>query len=299
MYDTKVIVQQINKLPKEAVTRAEKPFYWNNCLWSPNYNKKIGEITSYVAKLKNLDLKLRGSELTISNSLQKFYMNNNYKPFTFLEVLKAIAQLDAYFDFDLYTAKVQRTSVGVVINDIEDNTFKNWLEYRGKKPLVMRNKTRVYGAHFKATNYNIKGYDKTYQTKNESGVTVDKSLIRFELEASHRYTNTGKNAIGIFTVADLINKIKFDALGAELLKVYDTIKKEPIINYHELQPKEILLMGAMKDEASFKGLKKHHKDSFTIYRKKYAKLLEEYTDYELENNIRSKILKQINYCKNN
>ncbi|WGD33938.1 hypothetical protein [Olleya sp. YS] len=299
MYDTSVIVQQINKLPKEAVARVEKPFYWNNCLWSPNYNKKIGEITSYVAKLKNLDLKLRGSELTISNSLQKFYMNNNYKPFSYTDVVKAVAELDSYFDFDLYEAQVQRTSVGVVINDIEDNTFKNWLEYRGKKPLVMRNKTRVYGAHFKATNYNIKGYDKTYQTKNESGITVDNSLIRFELEASHRYTNTGKNAIGIYIVADLVNKIKFDAFGDELLKVYDTIKKQPIINYQELQPKEILLMGAMKDNACFNGLKKHHKDSFTIYRKKYAKLLEKYADFELENNIRSKILEQINYCKNN
>lgn len=299
MYDTSVIVQQINKLPKEAVTRAEKPFYWNNCLWSPNYNKKIGEITSYVAKLENLDLKLRGSELTISNSLQKFYMNNNYKPFTYTDVVKAVAELDAYFDFDLYEAQVQRASVGVVINDIEDNTFKNWLEYRGKKPLVMRNKTRVYGTHFKATNYNIKGYDKTYQTKNESGITVENSLIRFELEASHRYINTGKNAIGIYTVADLVNKIKFDAFGDELLKVYDTIKKQPIINYQELQPKEILLMGAMKDNACFNGLKKYHKDSFTIYRKKYAKLLEKYVDFVLENNIRSKILEQINYCKNN
>lgn len=299
MYDTNVIVQQIKNLPKEAVSRAKKPFYWNNCLWSPNYNKKIGEIISYGAKVKNLDLKLRGSELIISNSLQKFYMNNNYKPFTYTEVVKAITELDAYFNFNLYTAQIQRTSVGVVINDIEDNTFKNWLEYRGKKPLVMRNKTRVYGAHFKATNYNIKGYDKTYQTKNESGVTVDKSFIRFELEANHRYVNTGKNPIGIFTLADLVNKTKFDAFADKLLKVYDNIKKEPIINYQALQPKEILLIGAMKDKASFNGLKKHHKDSFTIYRKKYAKLLEQFAEYELENNIRSKIIQQINYCKNN
>ncbi|MGG5487093.1 hypothetical protein [Gaetbulibacter sp. PBL-D1] len=299
MYDTNVIIKQLNKLPKEAVTRAEKPFYWNNCLWSPKFNLKTGEITCYVAKLKNLDLKLRGSELTVSNSLQKFYMNNNYKPFVFSEVVNAIAELDAYFDFDLYSAQVKRTSVAVVINDIEDNTFKNWLEYKGKKPLVMRNKTRVYGAHFKATNYNIKGYDKTYQSKNESGKKIDNSLIRFEFEANHRYINTGKNAIGIYTVADLVNKTKFNALADELLKVYDTIKKQPVINYQELQPKDILLLGAMKDKYSFNGLKKYHKDSFTLYRKKYTKLLENFTDSELEDSIRSKIIEQINYCKNN
>ncbi len=105
--------------------------------------------------------------------------------------------------------------------------------------------------------------------------------------------------LGMHTVADLVNKRKFDALADELLLVYDTIKKQPIINYQELQPKEILLMGAMKDKAGSNGLKKHHKVSFTIYRKKYAKLLEKFADYELENNIRSKIIEQINYYKNN
>mgnify|MGYP005997073881 CR=1 FL=1 len=55
----------------------------------------------------------------------------------------------------------------------------------------------------------------------------------------------------------------------------------------------------MKDKDSCIGLKKHHKDSFILYRKKYAKLLENFTDSKLENSIRSKIIEQINYCKNN
>lgn len=299
MYDTNVLVQQIDKMPKEVINRTSLPFYWNNIQWSPKYNPRICEVTSYSAKFRNLDFKLTASELIISNSLQKFYMSNNYKPFTYSEVIKAIEELNSYFDFNLYTAQVSKTSVAVVINEIADNTFRNWLEYKGKKPFLMRNTTRVYGAHFKATNYNIKGYDKTYQAKLKSGVTVDKSLIRFELEANYRYVNTGKNAIGIYTVADLVNKQKFDALADELLNVYDTIKKQPIINYQELQPKEIMLMGAMKDKDSCMGLKKYHKDSYTLYRKKYAKLLESFTDSDLEKSIRSKIIEQINYCKNN
>ena len=77
----------------------------------------------------------------------------------------------------------------------------------------MRNSTRIYGAHFKGTNYNIKGYDKTYQTKAESNTKLSESLIRFELEANSRYFNNRKHPIGIYTVADLVNKSKFDALA--------------------------------------------------------------------------------------
>ncbi len=298
MYDTTKIVKLIDKLPKEAVTRAKEPFHWNNCLWLPRFNK-YGEVTTYESNIINLKLWLRGSELTICNSLQKFYMQNNFKAFSFCQVKEAISRLNDYFDFDLYNAEVKKTAVGVIIGEQDDNTFKNWLEYKGNKPILMRNSTKVYGVHFKGTNYNIKGYDKTYQTKAESNTKLSASLIRFELEANSRHFNNRKNVIGIYTVADLVNKSKFDALADELLNVYDTVKKQPIIDYQKLKPKEILLLGAMKDKDSFNGLKKHHKHSFKLLRKDYSKLLDSIANIELENSIRSKVLEQINYCKNN
>lgn len=298
MYDTTKIVKLIDKLPKEAVTRAKEPFHWNNCLWLPRFNK-YGEVTTYESNIFNLKLWLRGSELTICNSLQKFYMQNNYNAFSFCQVKEAISMLNDYFDFNLYNAEVKKTAVGLVIGEQEDNTFKNWLEYKGNKPILMRNSTKVYGAHFKGTNYNIKGYNKTYQTKTESNTTLSKNLIRFELEVNSRHLNNRKHPIGIYIVADLVNKSKFDALTDELLNVYDTIKKQPIINYQKLKPKEILLLGAMKDKDSFNGLKKYHKHSFKLLRKDYSKLIDSIADVELENSIRSKVLEQINYCKNN
>jgi len=298
LYDTTKIVKIIDKLPEEVNTRPVEPFQWNNCLWLPRFNK-YGEVTIYESYLGNLKLRLRGSELTICNSLQKFYMQNNYEAFTFSQVQDAITKLDTYFDFDLYSAEVKKTAVAVVISDSEDNSFKNWIEYKSNKPILMRNGTKIYGAHFKGTNYNIKGYNKTYQTQAESKTTLTKNLIRFELEANNRYLNDRKESIGIYTVADLVNKNKFDVLGNELLKVYDTIKKQPIINFKELQPKEIRLLATMSNEATSKGLKKYHQHTFKKDRKDYLKLLRTFDDNELEKKIRSKILEQIEYCKNN
>jgi len=298
LFDTIKIVKLIDKLPEEVIARVAEPFGWNNCLWLPHFDKNSGEVMHYKSHLKNLKLYLRGSELTICNSLQKFFMQNNYEAFTFYQVRDAITELDANFDFDLFSAEVKKTAVAVVINEVEDNSFKNWLEYKGNKPILMRNGKKIYGAHFKGTNYNIKGYDKTYQTKAESKTILAKNLIRFELEANNRYFNGRKESIGIYTVADLVNKNKFDVLGNELLKVYDTIKKQPIINYKELQPKEIRLLATMSNEATSEGLKKYHQHTFKKDRKDYLKLLRTFDDNELEKKIRSKILEQIEYCKN-
>lgn len=300
MYDTTKIVKYLNEPPTDNLTEEEKgkPFRWNNLLWLPRFHTD-GFVNSYYVKFENLYFSLIGSELTITNSLQKFYMQNNYEAFTFSDVQKAVKKLDAYFDFSIYDAEVKNTSVAVVIKENEDNTFNNWLEYKGNKPLVMRNNAKVYGANFKSTYYNVKGYDKTYQTKTSTNVTLKENFIRFELEGKARYFNNRKDSIGIHKVSDLVDKTKFDALGNELLKVYDTIKKQPIIEYQNLQPKEIRLLATMSNNDCFRGLKKHHKETFKKDRIMYSKLLKTIADSDLENKIREKIKNQIIYCQNN
>jgi hypothetical protein len=298
VYDTNKIVKYLNEPPKEVANQVREPFYWSNMLWLPHFHKS-GFVTSYFSSSENLKLWLRGSELTITNSLQKFYMQNNYEAFVFSDVQKAVRKLDNYFDFSIYDAAIKKTSIAVVISENEDNTFNNWLEYKGNKPLVMRNNAKVYGAHFRSTNYNIKGYDKTYQTKIINNITLKENFIRFELEGKARYFNDRKDSLGIHKVSDLVDKTKFDALGNELLKVYDTIKKQPIIEYQNLQPKEIRLLATMSNNDCFRGLKKHHKETFKKDRIMYARLLKTTENSSLENEIRNKIKNQISYCQNN
>lgn len=298
MYDTTKIVKYLKEPPKEVINQVREPFFWNNMLWLPRFHPN-GFVNSYYVKLENLYFSLRGSELTITNSLQKFYMGNNYEAFTFSDVQKAVKQLDNFFNFSIYDSEVKNTSVAVVIKENEDNTFNNWLEYKGNKPFIMRKNAKVYGAHFKSTDYNIKGYDKTYQTKTVDNITLKENFIRFELEGKARYFNNRKDNLGIYKVSDLVDKTKFDALANELLKVYDTIKKQPIIEYQNLLPKEIRLLATMSNKDCFNGLRKHHKETFKKDRIVYAKLLKRIEDSSLENEIRTKIKNQISYCQNN
>lgn len=298
LYDTIKIVKYLDKLPKEAVTRVRDTFYWNNCLWKPRFND-YNEVASYSAELKNLKLWLRGSELTISNSLQKFYSDNNYQAFTYSQVVEAIKKLDTGFDFDLQTASVSKIAIGVVINDVPENTFGNWLEYKSISPYLMRNKTKVYGAHFKATNYNIKGYDKTYQVKQESGIIIPQSSIRFEIEANTRYYNHRKEGFGIHQVSDLMDKSIFEKLGLEMLNVHSNIKVKGIINYQNMTPNDIKILAAYSNSDMTLGLKKHHKHTYKKERSKYLKLLKKIDYSNTQKIILNKLEERVKYCIEN
>lgn len=298
LYDTIKIVKYLDKLPKEAVTRVRDTFIWNNCLWKPRFNN-FNEVVSYAADLKNLKLRLRGNELTITNSLQKFYMGNNYQPFTYTQVVEAVNTLNTYFGNVLLDAEVKRLAVGLVIYEVPENTFKMWQEYKTIQPQFMCNGAKVYGVHFKATNYKIKGYDKTYQVKKDTRIDIKNNVIRFEIEANSRYYNQRKDSIGMYKFSDLVDASKFQQLGEVLLSVYANIKKRKQIDFENLTPEQIKLMATYGNSFWANGLKKHHKHTHKKERQAYLKLLKTFSDSEIENDIYEKLKSQVNLCLNN
>lgn len=298
LYDTIKIVKYLDKLPKEAVARVRDTFIWNNCLWKPSFND-CDTVASYFAKYKNLKLWLRGSELTITNSLQKFYMGNNYQPFTYSQVVEAVNTLNSSFGNVLLDAEVKRLAIGLVIYEVPENTFKMWQEYKTVQPQFMYNGAKVYGVHFKATNYKIKGYDKTYQVKQDTRIDIKNNVIRFEIEANSRYYNQRKDSIGIYKFSDLVDASKFKKLGEELLSVYANIKKRKQIDFENLTPEQIKLMATYGNFFWANGLKKYHKHTHKKERQTYLKLLKTFSDSEIENSINEKLKAQVNFCLNN
>tara|TARA_R110001583_G_scaffold145679_1_gene297670 strand:+ start:3891 stop:4790 length:900 start_codon:yes stop_codon:yes gene_type:complete len=298
LYDTIKIVKYLDKLPVEALTRVRDTFIWKNCLWKPRFNN-FNEVVCYTADLKNLKLRLRGDELTITNSLQKFYMGNNYEPFTYLQAVEAVNTLNTCFGNVLLNAEVKRLAIGTVIYDVPENTFQKWQEYKTIQPQFMCNGTKVYGVHFKATNYKIKGYDKTYQVKQEARIDITENVIRFEIEANSRFINQGKDSVGIYKLSDLTDFSKFQKLGNQLLSVYGKIKKRKHIAFESLTPEQIKLIATYGNPFWANGLKKYHKHTHKKERQAYLKLLIKLNHSENENNIYEKLKTQVNFCLNN
>lgn len=293
MYDTFHIEKQLQQLPHKAAQKSIEPFEWCGLRWSPHYNTH-GYIVYYKSAIKNLWLQLRDDKLVIKNSLHKFYLGNNYEDFAFAKAQHAIQLLDNYFPFSIYDAIVKHIACGIVIQEDAQPIFDSWADYKGKFPQVMRNGTKIYGAHYKATEYNIKGYDKTYEVKNKERKQLNAPYFRFEIEAKAKYYNARTDAIPIYTVQDLVNKENFTRLSDHLMTVYKSIKKKPIIPYAALQPKEIKLIAAMNDKEAVNGLKKYHRHSYLLDRKNYSKLLKTIEENPFDNQVIQKIQSKIN-----
>ncbi|NLP59229.1 hypothetical protein [Lutibacter sp. B1] len=299
MYDTINIVQQLNQLPIEIMEETTKPFKWCGLLWIPKMNK-FGYLVSYSSEIKNLKLTIRGNEISITNSIQKFYIDNNYQTFSYTQVLKAFEKLNKHFPFNIYEANVKKIAVGVVIQEESNPILNTWLSVSNKKAFPMLSKNNRYGTKFFLTEYDIKGYNKTTEVKHHHNIHLNQQLFRFEVEIKRiNNINRGKNNIGVYTVQDLLNPIKYQKLANLLIEKYQKINKTPCINWDETTIKEKRLVASFKDTEIQNSIRKQHPDTFKKDKIQYNKLLLKLNDDNFQNTIISKLNQQIHFSINN
>ena len=81
-------------------------------------------------------------------------------------------------------------------------------------------KNKIYGSKFHLNDYYIKAYDKTFQAQCKDKINIGKPYFRYEIEGKTKFFNNKTNNVGITTVADLIDKIKYKKL-CDILINYD------------------------------------------------------------------------------
>ena len=272
MYDTIKIKYRVTNLPIEVLEQEEKSFLWLGVKWCPTYNDKTKEVNGYKTSVDNLNLRLKGGVIFCNNSLQKWYTGNNYELFTYSQVVKALEKLDSVLPFNVYDAKIHYLAVGTVIEEEAKPILDTWLSLNGKTPTPMLGANKQYGKKFYLTDYNVKGYDKTFEVKTHDRVKLNKPLFRFELEIYTRNLNKRKNPIGIFTVKDLIDKAKYQMLADELLSKYDKIEKQQSIPLSKLTNKEKEVLALFENQEILQQYKIDHSETFSNRRKVYNKL---------------------------
>jgi hypothetical protein len=292
-------VHQLNQLPKQIEKGCKEPFEWYGLLWIPKFNK-FGSLTTYYSELKNLNLSIRDYEITITNSLQKFYMDNNYNPFTYNQVVDAFEQLDNYLPFNIYEAAVKKIAMGMVIQEAANPILNTWLSFSNKKAFPMLSRNKMYGLKYFLTEYDVKGYNKTTEVKHHNNINLNQPYFRFEVEVKRiNNLNRGKNQIGIYTVQDLLNPIKYEKLANILIDKYNKIEKKPTINLNETSLKEKRLIASFKDFDVLNSIKKQHPDSYKKDRKEYKSLLNKLNNNSFQNQIINKLNQQIQFSINN
>jgi hypothetical protein len=297
VYDTFHISHTLETVPKNIEVLVEKPIQYLGLKWLPMYNK-FQDVNGYRANIGNLDLRLKGGVIVIKNSLQKFYMGNNYKSFSYAQVVEAIKELDKQLPFNVYKAKVSYIAVGVVISEKAQPILDTWLSYNGKMAFPMISNNKQYGKKYYLTEYNLKGYDKTVEVYDHNRIRLSEDLFRLELEIKTRNLNKRKNPIGIYTVADLVDKKKFSQLGAELMAKYKLIEKRQEIPLHQLNNKEKEVLALFQNQTILAQYKIDHKDSHKKKRAVYNQLKKK-SNNEYLYDIQNTIQEQINYSINN
>ncbi|KUO68837.1 MAG: hypothetical protein APF83_01085 [Lutibacter sp. BRH_c52] len=283
----------------EVMEEIKIPFIWSGLLWKPRLNK-FGFPTGYYSELNNLNIKLRGSELTITNSLQKFYMENNYDSFTYSQVVEAFECLNNLLPFNIYAATVKKVAMGVVIQEDPNQILNTWLSFINKKPFPMLSRNKPYGLKYFLTDYAIKGYNKTTEVKDHNNIKLSGEFFRFEVEVKRiNNLNNGKDKIGIHTVQDLIDPIKYQKLANYLIDKYHKIAKKPFINLNNTTIKEKKLIAVFKDIEVLNSIKKNHPNSYKKYRQEYKCLTNKLDDSTFQNQVINKLNQQIQFSINN
>ena len=272
MYDTLKIKHQVNQLPKEVIEQQESPFFWKGLKWIPIFNKKTNQVKAYATSVSNLKLELKGNIISCNNSLQKWYMGNNYELFTYSKVVKALEKLDSVLPFNVYNANIHYLAVGTIIEEEAQPILNTWLSLNGKTPTPMLAANKQYGKKFYLTDYNVKGYDKTFEVKTHDRNTIGKSIFRFELEIYTRNLNNRKNSIGIYTMKDLIDKEKYQMLADELMSKYDKIEKQQTIPLSQLTNKEKEVLALFQNQEILQQYKIDHSETFSNRRKVYNRI---------------------------
>lgn len=300
MVDTINIKNDLEHPPKQALELQKTHFNWCSFTWIPVFKDSSQPPIYYYVKVKNLYLKLIGHQILVSNSLHKLYHNNNYKPFTYSQVVEAFEILNNQLPINIFDSKIIKLSAGVVIEEDSQKVVDEWQYFLGKNYTPMKDKNKIYGAKYFLTDYQIKGYDKTFEVKNHNQINLKKPFFRFEVDnCKPKVLNNKTNNIGIYTVKDLLDKEKFSKLGEMILSKYIQIEKLPKLDLSTLSIKEKRLYASLTNYEVKESIRKQHPHMYKKDRKEYNKMMNNLDNSEFQNQVINKLKEQINYSINN
>lgn len=164
MIDTIKVIVDINA-PRIVKRRSNEPFFRKGLLFVPHYNQTLGTITGYSSKIENLKLFMTDESLYITNSIHKYWKENNYTDYTLTDIVKTICKLEDKLGFPIQNNKITRIAYGCVIREDPYLNFPNWKYFKEKLPEYMVSKGKRYGSKFNFTDYSFKGYDKAFELK--------------------------------------------------------------------------------------------------------------------------------------
>ncbi len=178
------------------------------------YSGNIGNLNVKVRKYQSK----RKSKVTMTGSIHKFYLDNNYQDFSFSNLVDVIYQLTQITQIPPKEFTVHQIEFGLnIMSEIPSSLIlENIISHNGLEYELKTFNRTGYLKRFERSHFDIKIYDKGRQYH------LSQDIIRFELKAK-KMQYLHKKDISIQTFVDLMNRAVYNDLGWLLIKAFNEL----------------------------------------------------------------------------
>jgi hypothetical protein len=271
MYDNLTLEKECR--PSIDLLKANgRPFEHRGIIFHPKFQQ--GKVCRYDGRLKNLLLFWKPEGIKVCNSIHKYWHGNNFTDFHLWEMGTAIEKLSDETGISWKGAVVKYLEYGCNVGANATTVYRGLQSYQGKDYSAMDYRGKVYGARRILTDYTIKGYDKTLQAKLLDGISLDRSLFRWEVAVSR--TRGIEKLLGVpkLTLRHLLMMKTGRVLADDALQKYQTsIKMQQLDLSNVSSPHVLRIIAYMQVHAIRDEIKRHYKETFDRDRKIYSRIM--------------------------
>ena len=210
----------------------------------------------FQARIGNLIIQVSNLGTIVFNSIHKYFDGYNNTDFCLSNFKEAIEKLSDSTSIDWFMSKP---------NKIEVQFYLDSLYSYGTSYFIEMNERGKYGKKVRLSNFEIKAYNKTYQTPLKFNPIPN--LLRFEIFIKRM----DKEHPNITTVSQLCNVNLASEIRSNMLKKNDKILIHSIPNFETLTLKEKTIYSRYSNRIMAESIKRNHPDTYkkdiTIYRK--------------------------------
>lgn len=204
----------------------------------------------FSARLNNITVKFYSeSRFTVIGSLHKYSKGNNYSLFTYNEAKEVLKELSDKIgiSLDRFVATSIELGVNMIMEYNPQKYFGMIHSYKANRfiPMTPLSKTsKIKGCRCKFSEYELKFYDKTFETihsgkiKVADRVEIPENILRFEIALSRKQLKSeGFNNV---TGQNLLSNIHYSKFKKLMKRMFnDLIINDSSINYAGLLQEDV------------------------------------------------------------
>lgn len=249
-----------------------EPFEWKELLFVPKF--KNGNLIGFESQYRGLKILLYPDKIKISNSLHKFYKDNNYSDFRYSELRKAIGMICRKFEIEAKYWEIKKMEFGFcIITPQPANQYLNvFFEYKLRQFEKMKHQLRDYGRKCFMYEYALKVYDKNLQVEITDNLNISDWRLRIEF----CYNQKRKLPKTIRTLGDLLDNEKFKHLYKDLNEAFSKVVYNDEVDFSKSTNEERMLFYASLNPDFIKVEEQLNKAEAKIMKSKIKRLRERF-----------------------